>query len=87
MTRSTPPSRPTNSTASSPALAGPDGPEPPAPGDEEAAEETTESSKLPFAVAGIGASAGGLEALEALTKRLSADHMAFVVIQHLAPAT
>jgi two-component system CheB/CheR fusion protein len=39
-----------------------------------------------FPVVGIGASAGGLEALEALTRRLSSDGMAFVVIQHLAPA-
>jgi two-component system CheB/CheR fusion protein len=38
-----------------------------------------------FPIVGIGASAGGLEALEALTKRLSADGMAFVVLQHLAP--
>src|SRR5579859_6851614 len=42
--------------------------------------------RLQFPVAGIGASAGGLEALEALTQRLSADRMAFVVVQHLAPA-
>jgi len=38
-----------------------------------------------FPVVGIGASAGGLEALEALTRRLSSDHMAYVVVQHLAP--
>jgi two-component system, chemotaxis family, CheB/CheR fusion protein len=44
------------------------------------------SSRLQFPVAGIGASAGGLEALEALTQRLVPDRMAFVVIQHLAPA-
>jgi two-component system CheB/CheR fusion protein len=36
-------------------------------------------------VVGIGASAGGLEALEALTRRLAADGMAFVIVQHLAP--
>src|SRR5580700_10308294 len=41
--------------------------------------------RLPFPVAGVGASAGGLEALEALTQRLSPDGMAFVVVQHLAP--
>jgi two-component system CheB/CheR fusion protein len=40
---------------------------------------------LPFPVVGIGASAGGLEALEALTQRLAPDRMAFVVVQHLAP--
>src|SRR5512143_2770085 len=39
----------------------------------------------PFPIVGIGASAGGLEALEVLTKRLSAAGMAFVVLQHLAP--
>jgi two-component system, chemotaxis family, CheB/CheR fusion protein len=44
------------------------------------------TSSLQFPVAGIGASAGGLEALEALTQRLTADRMAFVIVQHLAPA-
>jgi two-component system, chemotaxis family, CheB/CheR fusion protein len=39
----------------------------------------------PFPIVGIGASAGGLEALEVLTKRLSPTGMAFVVLQHLAP--
>lgn len=34
---------------------------------------------------GIGASAGGLEALERLTARLAPSGMAFVVLQHLAP--
>jgi two-component system CheB/CheR fusion protein len=38
-----------------------------------------------FPIVGIGASAGGLEALEELTRRLSHDGMAYVVIQHLAP--
>lgn len=38
-----------------------------------------------FPIVGIGASAGGLEALEALTKQLVANGMAFVVHQHLAP--
>ncbi|HZU83291.1 MAG TPA: chemotaxis protein CheB, partial [Polyangiaceae bacterium] len=42
-------------------------------------------TSLPFPVVGIGASAGGLEALEALAKRLSPDRMAFVVVQHLGP--
>ncbi len=41
--------------------------------------------RLPFPVAGIGASAGGLEALEALIQRLGGERMAFVVVQHLAP--
>jgi two-component system, chemotaxis family, CheB/CheR fusion protein len=39
-----------------------------------------------FFVVGIGASAGGLEALEQFfTKMPSVNNMAFVVIQHLSP--
>ena len=38
-----------------------------------------------FLVVGVGASAGGLEALAELTKNVPIDHMAFIVIQHLAP--
>ncbi len=50
-------------------------------------DEETQSlaRRLSFPVVAIGASAGGLEALEALTHRLAACPMAFVVIQHLAP--
>ncbi len=59
---------------------------PPDPPNRDTPDSPSSHSRLQFPVAGIGASAGGLEALEALTKRLSADHMAFVVIQHLAPA-
>lgn len=45
-----------------------------------------EESVLPdFSIVGIGASAGGLEALGALLKRLTPHSMAFVVVQHLAP--
>lgn len=41
---------------------------------------------LDFPIVGIGASAGGLEAVSALLKRLSGDiGMAFVLVQHLAP--
>ncbi|HEY2730734.1 MAG TPA: CheR family methyltransferase [Polyangia bacterium] len=36
-------------------------------------------------IVGIGASAGGLEAVGALLKQLELDHTAFVVVQHLAP--
>src|SRR5512132_2937772 len=36
-------------------------------------------------VVGIGASAGGLEALGELVKYVPLDRMAFVVVQHLAP--
>ena len=38
-----------------------------------------------FPVVGVGASAGGLEALETFLSRLPRTGMAFVVIQHLAP--
>ncbi len=63
----------------------PDDAEPAASSDEgEQAAETSQSSKLPFAVVGIGASAGGLEALEALLHRLKDGPMAYVVVQHLA---
>ena len=37
-----------------------------------------------FFIVGIGASAGGLEALTALLSRVKLDCMAFVVIQHVA---
>ena len=62
-------------------------------GDGEAAGEaagTAEVLQLPtsstaFPVVGVGASAGGLEALETLLSRLPPTGMAFVLIQHLAP--
>src|SRR5437762_4656344 len=38
-----------------------------------------------FFIVGVGASAGGLEALSALLKHIKLDDMAFVVVQHLAP--
>ncbi len=38
-----------------------------------------------FFTVGIGASAGGLEALTALLSNIKLDSMAFVVVQHLAP--
>ncbi|HEY1417472.1 MAG TPA: chemotaxis protein CheB, partial [Myxococcaceae bacterium] len=46
--------------------------------------EAWESSTA-FPVVGVGASAGGLEALETFFSRFSRTGMAFVVIQHLAP--
>ena len=46
----------------------------------------TDTSSNPFPIVGIGASAGGLEALAGVFSTLPADSgMAFVVIQHLAP--
>jgi two-component system CheB/CheR fusion protein len=69
----------------------PEGPEPGSGGGTDVeARETGDSPRFvaepaQFPIVGIGASAGGLEALEALTKRLSADGMSFVVLQHLAP--
>lgn len=46
---------------------------------------TAPAEQAKFPIVGIGASAGGLEALEALTSRLTADGMSFVILQHLAP--
>src|SRR5438874_13470305 len=49
--------------------------------------QTRENGKAPLSVVGIGASAGGLEAFAQLLTALPADTgMAFVVVQHLAPA-
>ncbi len=46
---------------------------------------TAETAK-PAAIVGIGASAGGLEAIEAFFKAMPVDSgMAFVVVQHLSP--
>src|SRR3954471_3653372 len=43
-------------------------------------------ARLPFPVVGIGASAGGLEALQDFFRNTPADTgMAFVVVQHLSP--
>ncbi|WP_394846060.1 PAS domain-containing protein [Pendulispora brunnea] len=39
-----------------------------------------------FIIVGVGASAGGIEALAHLVGRLTLDHLALVVIQHLAPS-
>jgi two-component system CheB/CheR fusion protein len=45
-----------------------------------------ERARLPFPVVGIGASAGGLEALEGFFRAVpEASDMAFVVVQHLPP--
>lgn len=45
-----------------------------------------DSLKSKFLIVGIGASAGGLEAMEELFTSMTQDtHMAFVVVQHLSP--
>jgi len=47
---------------------------------------TKQEGSKPFPIVGIGASAGGLEALEGLFAHMPSDtHMAFVIIQHLSP--
>ena len=43
-------------------------------------------ANLPFLVVGIGASAGGLQALEEFFENVTIDSgMAYVVVQHLSP--
>ncbi len=54
-------------------------------GDPHPHESHEEKEDSKFFIVGIGASAGGLEALESLLKHLQLDGMAFVVVQHLAP--
>ena len=50
------------------------------------AKNTPKKTKSTFFIVGIGASAGGLEALEQFFKNLSTDSgLAYVVIQHLSP--
>ncbi|MDB2686956.1 ATP-binding protein [Mariniblastus sp.] len=49
-------------------------------------EETSQHSSSEFHIAGVGASAGGLEALEDFFKAMPLDTgIAFVVVQHLSP--
>jgi two-component system CheB/CheR fusion protein len=38
-----------------------------------------------FPIVGIGASAGGLEALSELVRQITFDHVALVIVQHLSP--
>lgn len=48
--------------------------------------ERTPKGESPFCVVGIGASAGGLEAIQGLLAKLPDNTgMAFVIIQHLSP--
>src|SRR5215472_2766886 len=61
----------------------------PAPGGPPAIDPATATADvqavLDFPVVGVGASAGGLEALEALFKRINLDRTGFVVVEHLSP--
>lgn len=60
--------------------------DPPIDGDDPAVGSTDPSGAgASFFVVGIGASAGGLEAVSALLRRTTVDGAAFVVVQHLAP--
>jgi len=53
---------------------------------EKALHETDTTQEKPAVIVGIGASAGGLEAIEAFFKAMPSDSdMAFVVVQHLSP--
>jgi two-component system CheB/CheR fusion protein len=49
------------------------------------AAASDERAESPFPIIGVGASAGGLEALTALVRSLSIDRMALVVVQHMSP--
>jgi two-component system CheB/CheR fusion protein len=51
----------------------------------EACETGERDQRQPFFIVGVGASAGGLEALTAFLKTLALDSMAIVIVQHLAP--
>ena len=54
-------------------------------GEEDAEALEPEATARPLLVAGIGASAGGLDALGELMPHLAGAAMAFIVVQHLAP--
>ncbi|WP_394823096.1 CheR family methyltransferase [Pendulispora albinea] len=50
-----------------------------------ASAKKSEDDGSDFFIVGIGASAGGIEALTELVEHISFDHLALVVVQHLAP--
>mgnify|MGYP001057872304 CR=1 FL=1 len=51
-------------------------------------EQVANASQNAFRIVGIGASAGGLEALEKVVSNLSKNsNLALVIVQHLAPDT
>lgn len=46
-----------------------------------------DGARCPFHIVGVGASAGGIEALKAFFAATAADSgMAYIVMQHLSPA-
>ena len=56
------------------------------PGDESQSSPEVEKPEASFPIVGIGASAGGLEALELFIKNIPKDSgMSFVIVQHLDP--
>ena len=64
----------------------PPGTIPPSPAAVDAAAVVAKGAyTAPKTVVGIGASAGGLEALGALISQFTVDDSAFVVVQHLSP--
>ena len=55
--------------------------------EKETSESGRDSERPPFAIVGVGASAGGLEAFTQMLQALPIDTgMAFVLVQHLAPS-
>src|SRR5450432_1247660 len=58
---------------------------PPGPESSETKKADAAASSPRLSIVGIGASAGGLEALEAMLKHLELDDSAFVIVQHLSP--
>jgi chemotaxis response regulator CheB len=59
---------------------------PPDPADISAPVDFTDRAKLRFPVVGIGASAGGIQALSAFLQATAADTgMAYIIVQHLSP--
>src|SRR4051795_7815653 len=83
------PEQPDPATPAAPAAPGatPTAPEPTEQVDRNAMPVDHENPpKLPFPVVGIGASAGGLEAMTDFIRAMRADSgMAFVFVQHLPP--
>ncbi|HEY1690860.1 MAG TPA: CheR family methyltransferase [Polyangiaceae bacterium] len=55
------------------------------PDDDDEAEPATSVSPTRFRIVGVGASAGGLQALETVVSRLGSDPIALIVMQHQAP--